>query len=110
MQVIAIEFTEHPKYGKKPSLPVEKKMESWRVFILLRSTVLQCLSLGTVSIPSGRFFIWNYTVAIIHSIIVTMILKVFYKVLLQSKVGVRCDCSILRHIHTSNYLCVPRAR
>lgn len=77
MQVIAIEFTEHPKYGKKPSLLVEKKMESWRVFIILRSTVLQCLSLGTVSIPAGHFFVWNYTVSIINLIIVTMILNVF---------------------------------
>lgn len=77
MQVIAIEFTEHPKYGRKPSLPVEKKMESWRVFIMLRSTVLQCLSLDTVSIPAGHFFIRNYYVAIIHLIIVTMILHVF---------------------------------
>lgn len=74
-QVIATEFTEHQKYGKKPSLPVEKKMESWRVFIILKSTVLQCHSLGTVSIPSGHFFlIRDYTVAIIHLIIVTMIL------------------------------------
>lgn len=56
MQVIAIEFTEHPKYGKKLSLPVEKKTEIWPVFIILRSTVLQCLSLGTVSIPAGHFF------------------------------------------------------
>lgn len=77
MQVIAIEFTEHPKYGKKLSLPVEKKTEIWPVFIILRSTVLQCLSLGTVSIPAGHFFIWNYTVSIIHLMNVTMTLNTF---------------------------------
>lgn len=77
MWAIAIEFTEHPKYGKQPSLPAEKKMESWRVFIILRSTVLHCLSLGTVSIPAGHFFIWNHTVAITRLIIATVILDVF---------------------------------
>lgn len=79
MQVIAIEFTEHPKYGKKPSLPAEKKTESWRVFTILRSTALQCLSLGTVSIPNGHFFIWNYTIVSIHLITATVILNVFLK-------------------------------
>lgn len=55
MQVIATEFTEHQKYGKKPSLPVEKRMESWQAFIILKSTVLQCHSSGTVSIPEDHF-------------------------------------------------------
>lgn len=50
MQVIATGFIEHQKYGKKPNLPVEKKMESWQAFIILKSTVLHCHSLGTVSI------------------------------------------------------------
>lgn len=79
MQVIATEFIEHQKYGKKPSLPVEKKMESWRAFIMLKSTVLQCHSSGTVSIPAGHFLkkIWDYTLAFIHLIIVTMIFFVF---------------------------------
>lgn len=78
MQVIATEFIEHQKYGKKPSLPVEKKMESWQAFIILKSTALQCHSSGTVSIPDDHFFffflIWDYAFAIIHLIIITMVL------------------------------------
>lgn len=54
MQVTATEFIEHQKYGKKPSLPVEEKMESWQAFIMLKSTVLQYHSLVTVSIPEDQ--------------------------------------------------------